>query len=363
MHNIWITLLVILALSLIIWLVPKWQVIHLEQLSPDKLFKLENEARKTIAQGLAGLAVLFGLYVAWRRVEVTEEGHVTERFTRAIDQLGNKDSMEVRLGGIYALDRIGKDSPKDRKQIIEILTAYIRNNAAKEDGPEIEEDIPAVLLKSKAVEVYEIKELSTDIKDIFSILYNENGWPMEFRNKNNLKYDFSHSDLSRRNLYKIRLDNCNLYRASFKQTILDGANLYGSNLAKAKLHKAHIVEANLKNTDLIHADLTNACIGDFNLENANLIGASLQGARLYFSNLQGAGFEAANLEGASLIRTDLTEATGLTCEQIDSIEILDKETKFPEYLKVEITGENKWTCKNVNKEMDLLDLGDHIDNP
>jgi hypothetical protein len=31
------------------------------------------------------------------------------------------------------------------------------------------------------------------------------------------------------------------------------------------------------------------------------------------------------------------------------VKSLDKDTKFPNYLKVKITGENKWTCKEVKK--------------
>jgi len=35
----------------------------------------------------------------------------------------------VRLGGIYALERIAKDSAEDRATIAEVLTAFIRGHA------------------------------------------------------------------------------------------------------------------------------------------------------------------------------------------------------------------------------------------
>jgi Pentapeptide repeats (8 copies) len=38
-------------------------------------------------------------------------------------------TLEVRLGGIYALERIARDSPRDRWTIMEVLTAYVRQNA------------------------------------------------------------------------------------------------------------------------------------------------------------------------------------------------------------------------------------------
>jgi hypothetical protein len=71
-----------------------------------------------MAQIADGLALLFGLYFTWRRVEISQQTlevqqdqQVTERFTRAIDQLGATDDngnprLEIRLGGIYALQRL-----------------------------------------------------------------------------------------------------------------------------------------------------------------------------------------------------------------------------------------------------------------
>jgi hypothetical protein len=87
-----------------------------------------------VAQILGGTALISGLYFTWRTLQVTSEGQITERFTRAIDQLGKFDDerkklFEIRLGGIYALERIARESPEDYWPIMEILTAYVRHNA------------------------------------------------------------------------------------------------------------------------------------------------------------------------------------------------------------------------------------------
>jgi hypothetical protein len=66
---------------------------------------MENSYRATLAQILGGIAVGIGIYFAWGNLITAREGQITERFTRAIDQLGNP-SIEIRLGGIYALERI-----------------------------------------------------------------------------------------------------------------------------------------------------------------------------------------------------------------------------------------------------------------
>jgi ABC-type multidrug transport system fused ATPase/permease subunit len=71
-----------------------------------------------VAQILGGSALLSGLYFTWRTLQVNREGQITERFTRAIEQLGAthddmSKNLELRLGGIYALERIAKESEED----------------------------------------------------------------------------------------------------------------------------------------------------------------------------------------------------------------------------------------------------------
>jgi hypothetical protein len=82
---------------------------------------------------------------------LTEQGQITDRFTRAIDQLGKTDDkgdklFEIRLGGIYALERIARDSEVDHWPIMEVLSAYVRQHAhwsLEEEGREGAEDAVA----------------------------------------------------------------------------------------------------------------------------------------------------------------------------------------------------------------------------
>src|ERR1700744_4115674 len=62
-----------------------------------------------------------------RRREHTERQQ-NERFMRAIDQLGHP-ALDVRLGGIYSLERLAQESPEDHGPIIEILAAFVREHA------------------------------------------------------------------------------------------------------------------------------------------------------------------------------------------------------------------------------------------
>jgi hypothetical protein len=118
----------VLAVAGLLWVVlvlaPPWFV-HDGSLAG---LTVQNQVRTTLLQGLGGVALLLGAYFTWRQLRIAREGQITERFTRAIDQLGH-DHLDVRLGGIYALERIARDSPADRATIGEVLTAFVRSHA------------------------------------------------------------------------------------------------------------------------------------------------------------------------------------------------------------------------------------------
>lgn len=92
--------------------------------------------------GVGGGGV-FALYLAWRRQRATEdtlahqqevaadtradatERRITELYTRAAEQLGS-DKAPVRLAGLYALERLAQDNPRQRQTIVNVLCAYLR---------------------------------------------------------------------------------------------------------------------------------------------------------------------------------------------------------------------------------------------
>ena len=90
-----VTLLVLLFLAsgfVLLWLVP--EVLTPANIDALRRAELQNELRRTWAQVLLGLVVLGTFVVTWWRasvsekaVEVSREQQITERFTRAIDQL------------------------------------------------------------------------------------------------------------------------------------------------------------------------------------------------------------------------------------------------------------------------------------
>src|SRR3954451_15130546 len=127
-------LLLLVAIVVLIKVVPPW-VASTDGLKGNDRAEEIGRARTAVLAILAGTiagvgAVFTGLSYRLNRQghELDRAGHFTERFTRAIDQLGD-EKLDVRLGGIYALERIAEDSEGDHPQVIEVLTAYVREHA------------------------------------------------------------------------------------------------------------------------------------------------------------------------------------------------------------------------------------------
>jgi len=111
----------------------------------DARLKLQNDLRTTALQAIAGLAVLAGAVLAFQQLtadrqqatatqELTRQGQASERFTRAIDQLGS-DRPEVRLGGIYGLEQIARQAPDNRLAVTEVLVAYLHRTSPRPANP------------------------------------------------------------------------------------------------------------------------------------------------------------------------------------------------------------------------------------
>ena len=87
--------------------------------------------RRTRAVDRSANAALQAKTAAERHKEQTDadrERRITESFAKAVEQLGD-DKLEVRLGGIYTLERIARESERDYWPIMETLTAYVRERA------------------------------------------------------------------------------------------------------------------------------------------------------------------------------------------------------------------------------------------
>lgn len=60
------------------------------------------------------------------------ERRITDLYSKGADQLGS-DKAAVRLAGLYALERLGQDTPTMRLTIVQVLCAYLRMPAVAGD--------------------------------------------------------------------------------------------------------------------------------------------------------------------------------------------------------------------------------------
>jgi len=219
-------------------------------ITPAERLKAENDVRTTLIQALGGAALLSGVYFTARTLKVNREGQITERFTRAIDQLGNQNNLDVRLGGIYALERVARDSEQDHGPIMEVLTAFLREHA-RWQNPDLPTKPDPDALPTR---------LRADFQAVARVLARR---PEQRRQHEDERLDLSGVDLR----------NGGLIEAHLEGAILIGAHLEGALLIGAHLEGAILIWAHLEKTILSGAHLEGAILRGAHLEGADLSGA------------------------------------------------------------------------------------------
>lgn len=277
------------------------------------------------AVSLPGLAALAALLFTWMQVgqaskelRISEEGQITNRFTAAINNLGSA-SLDVRLGGIYALERIMQDSFRDHPTVVSVLSAYAREHAS----------LPASGTKATSTEQLPL----TDIQAVVNVLARrppgrDRGTVVDLSRTDlrGLKAMYTDGDINLREVLFTGADlrNADLSSADLRKASLDGANLTEATLSHANLRgaylpKAILTDANLCSgetlvdpetgqTDSLCPDLTGVVLDEAILTNATLAQARLTGSSLENADLSGADLTGADLTDADLTGADLTKA-------------------------------------------------------
>ena len=247
-------------------------------------------AASLIAAVIAAIGLFFSYQDSIQDRRLTQERLITDRFTKAVEQIGKKDQEEVVIGGIYSLERIAKDSPKDQWTIMEVLTAFVRKNSPIPAEIQELDDKPED--KIKALE--QLKPVTIQVQAALTVIGRRNP------DQDNTQEDEEYKSID--------LSNSNLLNANLGGTELGGANFGGANLVRADLRAANLALANLVRANLGGADLVRANLGGANLRGANLGGADLLNARLVRANLGDATLRGANLEDATLFHANLVRA-------------------------------------------------------
>ncbi len=291
----------------------------------------------TFTQTVTALAALGALVFTGVSLSVTQDqneaqnhlaaqSQYTDRYTKAVEQLGQQgaDRLQIRLGGIYALERLARDSPRDQPTILEVLSAFVRTNNPRAANDKDSRPVPPTTDAQAVLTVLGRRDTSHD-----------NSTRLDLSKSNLGSTDLSHANLSTARLGDAYLADANLAGAylakanlvgaylietNLRDAYLSSANLRSAFLRDAYLRDAYVGQADLRDAYLGDADLSSAYVGDAdlsgaNLENANLSGANLENANLSGANLSGANLSGANLSGAkhdARTRIDQVHADGRT---------------------------------------------------
>ncbi len=337
---------VVFLLIIALWQLPKQQLRPWAdkldpaiKIEPKDFISAENDARTTLAQIIGGILVLAGLFFTAENLRnsqeilrVTQEGQITERFTKAIEQLGS-DKADIPIGGVYALGRIARDSERDHWPIMEILTSYVRRVAPRSWNTE-----PS----AKSNSLFQVPDTDilvelppNNIRAVIDVLKQRN-WQYEkgkneyfrldgtkleavdfhkayLRKSSFIATSFKAADLGEADLTEARLSSSDLSAANCDRTILQRVDFTGAIVFHASLNEAHLEEADFTNADLREADFTGAC----------LTRADLRGTNLNKTNFARAILTDTHLEGV-----DLRNVFGLVQGQIDSARTDDR-TQVP----------------------------------
>ena len=230
-----------------------------------------------------------------KELRVQEDGRFTDRFTSAIEQLGNNDSIAVRIGGIYALDRLAYDSPRDHQRIADVLASHVReqNHTMPEYNPRVIADTSHKMLHDVSVVINVLVRLRDRYRNVDLNLRGAmlararlQGAHLEGVYLGDVYMAWSNlvgahlngATLSNATLNVSSLNDALLLGARLTLTKLIRADLTGAHLNNAILHCARLEHANLNSADFRGADLTNAHLTDTSMEGTDLRGANLTGA-------------------------------------------------------------------------------------
>jgi uncharacterized protein YjbI with pentapeptide repeats len=351
----------------------------------------DDATQANLGAGALIVALLGAPFLIWstvlkhETVRYQKEGLITDRINKAVEQLGvektvkirkgeiTRPNIEVRIGAILSLERIAQDSTnhdqgRDHVRVMEILCAYIRQNApatTARDYPEpdwqplADNATPQQRAAHIAARQERFGDHSTDSKawrwaktlpppraDIalalkvlgrrtatqrrveaaWPNLYNEKiKWPFDAELRPlpeltaNTPRDPAELDKFKADLKKWRetLGAYSGYRLDLRGTNLQGADLSSERpdysdavFSGARFANARLAGANMRNVRLEGADLSKARMEGVELSQATIMGAKLwetrlEGAYLARANLTGARLWGAGFQGAYLVRANL----------------------------------------------------------
>lgn len=221
-----------------------------------------------------------------RQIEISEQGQITERFTRAIEQLGS-DKLFLRVGAIAALERIGRDSKDDVLTVLNLLSGFVRENSPvkapsnEQPNPPPLDILECVYALSRLARQYDSflgkKPLRIDLSRA-QLTYMEPPVNTYFTH-----FDFINSNLAHGRFLDIECSETRFIEANLTDACFGGGKFLCADFSSANLAGANFADADLSRADFIEANLTKVCFYYSRLDFASFCKADMAEANLSFS--------------------------------------------------------------------------------
>ena len=260
--------------------------------------------------------------------KVQHDANEQQMFNDATAKLGN-DSSSVRIGGIYALDKLAKlhlerSNQDDLASIVEILCAHLRETTQQKDYQENYEDKPSNEIQSLLkvlIELNQSNEEEQEDRQFNPVRLNLSGAYLVGANLESAclnradlsgtdmrEADLSQARLHKANLEKAKMQRASLWGAQMQKARLQAAEMQGADLYDTQMQGAYLQGARMQKAGLFGAQMQRADLYRAQMQGADLYGAQMQGAYLHEAQMQGARLQAVEMQGANLHRMEMQGA-------------------------------------------------------
>lgn len=230
-------------------------------------------------------------------------------------------NIEIRLGGIYALEKIAKDHKSLHMPVMEILCSYVRQNAENSDFDNQNESDE----KSEKSEIIK-KLIRIDVQAAVSVIGRRNmsiideeiigDGRKDISFEDDVRFDLSNCRFTGLNMKGLTFSRANFERSVFVDSNFDDAYFDRTNFSKSEFKNVTMQNIKVNGCKLDESRFIDIYIGEaiFNrtwisrvfFENVRILDSKMLNCHFYDSQMKTADFYRCDLSGSFLSRTDFS---------------------------------------------------------
>jgi len=302
----------LVSLWAIWWFTPPRFASRRTELSPDQNATVEDAYRKSIAQGIAGLAFIITLFFTSAQYHLAREAERADRYQKQFDALKGSD-VPPHIGGVFGLQQLAEDAPEWRVPILKALSAAAVSFSASgvANGRGRADALAAFVAVALATAPESLTPPAVGRPAAPASAQSGDCFDKGYPNAQAIQAQSVGYDLAGGQFMGAKIVRAHLEDADLTGTDLSGANAYqghfnDANLALAKLDAANLGCADFRGARLVGAHLDHGSgIATSDMVSGAKIGVQASGAIFESANLTGAHFNYANLQGTDFRRSNM----------------------------------------------------------